>query len=643
MRASAVMKSHAFEVVCKPKTLRVQADSKIEASQWMAAIRNKINDLNAVKVTSEGGVVSGEAKEGYLIKRAMKSGRNWKKRYFLLRDGRIAWWENKPSDTSEKDHVPKGVLELTPDTTCVIIPEQTSKQKFCFELSAGQVVLTLASDSAKDLGSWLRAIDQHVLIKCGLTDVGHLEVVSFLREASLHEYARRLIDEEYDELAALWELANKTDATIVSRLVQRIGMSTMEGDRFKHALGVLKKSKKPEGRADREKARRPKGFSSVSAADIMPPPPSSLGNRLYAWGDNTNGQLGVVEARSGAQVNIPTWVDALRNKSMPTFVSCGETASTCITQGDEANVYTWGAGPLGLGGDKINSSRPFLVTALRDIPIKNVSVGSSHMLCATKEGDAYSWGGGEFGQLGLGESLKGTGSPHLIIGVGPTVKEPILYCACSEFHSLLLSESGAVFAFGQGKNGKLGLGDIQNRFEPRRIQSISGHRIGQIACGDEFSLAVTKSGSAAFWWGNVDGGPSDAAMLVPNRIENFTNRVISQCAAGGSTGAFLVGVSKDAYGEIQLTSSVYTFGAIGDLLGHSDDLPRARPTLVEGCEGHGIMMISVSRTHAAALTGDGRLLMWGKDESGQLGSSYMVDVKTPMESIKISGLFYFVL
>lgn len=62
-------------------------------------------------------------------------------------------------------------------------------------------------------------------------------------------------------------------------------------------------------------------------------------------------------------------------------------------------------GQLGLGSRKqTHSSVPCLVESLIDEQVVNVSCGSSHTAAATSNGYAYSWGMGEFGALGLGET-----------------------------------------------------------------------------------------------------------------------------------------------------------------------------------------------------------------------------------------------
>lgn len=43
-----------------------------------------------------------------------------------------------------------------------------------------------------------------------------------------------------------------------------------------------------------------------------------------------------------------------------------------------------------------------------------IAAGGSHALCLTDEGELYSWGDGEKGQLGLGSAITECSTPHLV-------------------------------------------------------------------------------------------------------------------------------------------------------------------------------------------------------------------------------------
>ena len=259
------------------------------------------------------------------------------------------------------------------------------------------------------------------------------------------------------------------------------------------------------------------------------------------------------------------------------------------------------------------------------------------MVAVSKDGEVFTWGAGDSGQLGLGERVQGAASPQLVPGIGPKDKSPITSVCGGAEHTLVISSAGIVYAFGDGSGGRLGLATNSKVFSPQKIRALEGHPIGQTACGARFSLAISKTGSAAFWFGEVAGRQLDQ----PERIPRFTNRPISQCVANGTTGMFLVGVNYDTVtGEYGMDSSVYSFGMDPLLHGHGDDERKLSPFIIEGLEDQGVTQVALGPTHAGALTADGRILMWGNDDNGELGSSHMVTIRRPVEAISISGFKY---
>ena len=97
----------------------------------------------------------------------------------------------------------------------------------------------------------------------------------------------------------------------------------------------------------------------------------------------------------------------------------------------------------------------------------------------------------------------GTGTPILISALGPRAQASVNYVAVGEEHSLFATFDGKVYACGSVANGKLGIPASSNQFIPVMVRGLEDHPMGQVACGDEFSVALTKSGAAAYWWGLV--------------------------------------------------------------------------------------------------------------------------------------------
>ncbi|NWR26098.1 RCC2 protein, partial [Emberiza fucata] len=100
---------------------------------------------------------------------------------------------------------------------------------------------------------------------------------------------------------------------------------------------------------------------------------------------------------------------------------------------------------------------PHRYGSLGGLRVRSVVSGpcAAHSLLITAEGKLWSWGRNEKGQLGHGDT-KRVEAPRPIEALG---SEAIVAAACGRNHTLALTESGSVFAFGENKLGQLGLGN----------------------------------------------------------------------------------------------------------------------------------------------------------------------------------------
>jgi alpha-tubulin suppressor-like RCC1 family protein len=114
-------------------------------------------------------------------------------------------------------------------------------------------------------------------------------------------------------------------------------------------------------------------------------------------------------------------------------------------------------GKLGVGQMHMRSSNvPCLVENLTGIV--KVACGSSHTLAMSENGQAYSWGLGFSGALGIGESSI-QDKPRQITAPG-FHNQRIIDIDAGSKHSLFLTESLRVYACGEAKMGQLGVGSV---------------------------------------------------------------------------------------------------------------------------------------------------------------------------------------
>ena len=120
---------------------------------------------------------------------------------------------------------------------------------------------------------------------------------------------------------------------------------------------------------------------------------------VVACGNNGNKQLGVGDTEQRLVLTLAT--GQLQGKTA-VYVASGVLHTLCITA--DGSLFPWGSnanGKLGVGGTK-DRHAPALVTGLQGKRVVHVAAGEHHTICSTADGSVFTWGGGNFGQLGLG-------------------------------------------------------------------------------------------------------------------------------------------------------------------------------------------------------------------------------------------------
>jgi alpha-tubulin suppressor-like RCC1 family protein len=85
--------------------------------------------------------------------------------------------------------------------------------------------------------------------------------------------------------------------------------------------------------------------------------------------------------------------------------------------------------------------------------------------------------------------------------------------------TLVLTESGSVYAFGTNRNGQLGLGNLRNQLIPAlldKVDAFAGEEVSMVSAGHVHSACVTHDGNAWVWGSNLWGqaGLDQIAHLV---------------------------------------------------------------------------------------------------------------------------------
>uniref|UniRef100_A0A669PLV0 Retinitis pigmentosa GTPase regulator n=1 Tax=Phasianus colchicus TaxID=9054 RepID=A0A669PLV0_PHACC len=198
--------------------------------------------------------------------------------------------------------------------------------------------------------------------------------------------------------------------------------------------------------------------------------------QLFVWGDNSEGQIGLADK---TYVSVPCQVDIGKPVSS---ISCGYYHSAFIT--GDGELYTFGEpenGKLGLLPEQLKNSRvPQQVLGIME-KVNKVACGGEHTVVLTETG-VYTFGLGQYGQLGHGTLLFKTSVPK---SVKHLRKCKIHNITCGESHTAVIAENGLMFTFGDGRHGKLGLGEenFANQFDPALCSNFLSFTVLLVACG----------------------------------------------------------------------------------------------------------------------------------------------------------------
>lgn len=277
---------------------------------------------------------------------------------------------------------------------------------------------------------------------------------------------------------------------------------------------------------------------------------------LWAWGVGLDGQLGIGEERFAL---VPVQVAAWREGEIVTAIAAGKLFSLAVTiLGPVTTVWAWGDNSSGqLGRPPASKSdisdRPVPVidskAQLTHAYVK-VAGGGDHGLALRADGVVEAWGRNAFGQLGDG-TTHDRARPREVHGI-PRGKDAILQIAAKGDFSLVLAsgiyadQDAGIWAWGYNGNGEIGDGTWVNRPRPVRVVGPGGEgyltNVSAIATGDYHSLALRNDRTVWAWGYNEFGQLGDFGLgkrsrepvraACPNAMEHIAAGYMHSLAAG---------------------------------------------------------------------------------------------------------------
>ena len=336
---------------------------------------------------------------------------------------------------------------------------------------------------------------------------------------------------------------------------------------------------------------------------------------LFSWGRGEDGQLGLGARRRQQQPARVGGVELFDNQRIR-LIAAGLRHQVVVLE--NGTVYTCGFGAYGQLGHGDAQSRRWLTRvpqeAFAGAHVIQVACGNLHTMAVTAEGHAWTCGLNYSGQLGVGgDRTRSFTFTKVDLGGAR-----IAMAACGMHHSVVMSAEGRVWTWGCGQDGCLGHDDEQDMLVPRCCEGLHESTIVMVAAGGNHTAALGECGS--LWaWG--DGSQGQLGLgniedrLVPTRVgaeEAFGGSKARMVACGGARTLVLT-----VSGELWVCGE----GANGRL-GLNDTVPRLVPTRVDQKHfaGERIAAVDGDSYHSAAVTESGALYTWGRAAAGGPGS-----------------------
>ena len=314
----------------------------------------------------------------------------------------------------------------------------------------------------------------------------------------------------------------------------------------------------------------------------------------------------------------------------------------------DGTVWTWGQnqyGQLGLG-DTTNYNEPQKVSIIKETitnpdgtktyledTIKDIAVGNYHVLALAQSGRVYSWGLGNYGQLGVGNGYTYY-SPMVVTDIYGTELTDIIKIESNGNTSFAINSKGIAYAWGNGYSSRAQkLDAVNNIIDVTSKYVLSGDgkvssiltkedvpifgKIVELDEGANHTVMLTSEGKAYAIGDNTYGqlgngnnvsSTNETVAVRANESELFTG--IKEIRAGNNT---TVLVTTD--GE------VYAFGMNDNYELGTDDkdiLDYNLPIKVSDFDD--AIMCAIGDNHVSVACADGTVYNWGNGTNGQLGN-----------------------
>ena len=330
--------------------------------------------------------------------------------------------------------------------------------------------------------------------------------------------------------------------------------------------------------------------------------------KLYCWGKNLAGNLGIGDSSPTRVETAPIAVDSMTNYAQ---VSASSSHTCAITTGQQ--IKCWGSNSSGQLGDGTTTSRNSPVLIDSSTTYTQISTGFNHTCGITTSRFLKCWGGNSNSQLGDGTTMQ-RDLPFLVDDSGSYTQ---VSAGTNYTCGITTASTGNLKCWGTQTNGALGNG-ITTGSVSTPVTVLSSFQFTQVATGSSHACAIQSSPQKLFCWGlatagRLGNGVISGVQSTPVEINNGATYI--QVAAGGAHTCAIRAT----------TSSLECWGQNVDKQVKAvvaSEVPTPTPVDLSNV----FSQISLGTSHTCGLDPSlsGSLFCWGRNTSGQLGNGSVV-------------------
>ncbi|CAI5703435.1 unnamed protein product [Peronospora effusa] len=389
---------------------------------------------------------------------------------------------------------------------------------------------------------------------------------------------------------------------------------------------------------------------------------------IFGWGDNEDGQLALQDTATKV-IWKPTKIHELDGIGV-LDIACCETCTFVLC--NDANLYSVGTGLCGqLGHQDVVHEKLLHFRLLESMTeekrskgegrLSQIHAGANFGMVVTTAGHVYTWGNGEFGQLGHQEN-KNKKVPKKISALRE-LEVPVELAACGGDFVIMTTKDngdddqfntkmpGVFMSMGSNTQGQLGDASSKNQWVPQLLNNdapdststenediiepaefLLGRDITQLATGRSHAVAVVAGTNGIWTWGYGDRGQvghpkpivpagqskffrSQFRVPRPRFVQAFKNDAVKFVACGAQhTLVVLQDGRLFAMGDNE-------FGQLGIKRSEtSEENCVSMPVHVAAFDvDKNLKQIGCGDDFSVALTTTGEVFSWGRNQLGQLG------------------------